>query len=76
MEKTELALITSNLAMYVVDMAVNMKSFVSGCHAVSPGTELPMGFEESSSRIYRVKETNTLKMDAADFYERLAKLSH
>jgi len=57
-------------------MAVNMKIFVFGCHAVSPGTELPMDFEESSNRIFRVEETNTLKMDAAASYETLAKLRH
>jgi len=55
---------------------MNMKSFVFGCHAVSPGTELPMGFEESSNRIFRVEETNILKMDAAAYYETLAKLRH
>jgi hypothetical protein len=41
--KTELTLIALNLAVYVVVMALNMKSFVFGCLAVSAGTELPMG---------------------------------
>jgi hypothetical protein len=57
-------------------MAVNMKSFVFGCHAVSPSSELPMGFEESSNRIFRVEETNIIKMDAAASYKTLAKLRH
>jgi hypothetical protein len=73
--KRELVIISS-LAVYVVDMAVNMKSFVFGCHAVSPGTELPMGFEESSNGFFREEETNTLKTDAAASYETLAKLRH
>jgi len=55
---------------------VNMKNFIFGFYAVSPGTELPMGFEESSNRIFRVEETNTLKTDAAASYERLAKVRH
>jgi len=57
-------------------MAVTVKSFVFGCHAVLTGTELPMGFEESSNSIFRVKETNTLKVDAAASYERLPQLRH
>ena len=55
---------------------MNMKSLMFGCHAVLTSTELPMGFEESSNRIFRVEETNTLKMDAAASYEKLAKLRH
>jgi hypothetical protein len=57
-------------------MAVNMKIFVFGCHAVSPGTELPMDFEESSNRIFRVDVTNTINMNAAASYETLEKLRH
>jgi len=53
-----------------------MKSFVFGCNAVLTATELPMGFEESSNRIFRVEETNTLKMDAAASYDKVAKLRH
>ena len=53
-----------------------MRNFVFVFHAVSPGTELPLGFEESSNRIFRVEETNTLKMDAAASYETLAKRCH
>ena len=55
---------------------MNMESFLFRCHAVLTGTELPMGFEEYSNRIFRVEETNILKMDAAASYEKLAKLRH
>ena len=37
---------------------------------------MPMDFEESSNRIFRVDTTNALKMDAAGSYEELAKLRH
>jgi hypothetical protein len=59
-----------------VDIAVNMKIFIFGCHLVSPGTELPIDFQESSNRIFRIEETTTLNMDAAASYETLAKLRH